>query len=39
LASNHEGNVDYFDKAFQMMLPPRLILPGFLFVAAIIAFS
>jgi cellulose synthase/poly-beta-1,6-N-acetylglucosamine synthase-like glycosyltransferase len=32
------GNVDYFDKAFQMMLPPRLILPGFLFVAAIIAF-
>ena len=33
-----KGNVDYFDKAFQMMLPPRLILPGFLFVAAIIAF-
>jgi cellulose synthase/poly-beta-1,6-N-acetylglucosamine synthase-like glycosyltransferase len=33
-----KGNIDYFDKAFQMMLPPRLILPGFLFLAAIIAF-
>jgi cellulose synthase/poly-beta-1,6-N-acetylglucosamine synthase-like glycosyltransferase len=33
-----KGNVDYFDKAFQMMLPPRLILPAFLFVAAIIAY-
>lgn len=33
-----KGNIDYFDKAFQMMLPPRLILPGFLFFAAIIAF-
>jgi cellulose synthase/poly-beta-1,6-N-acetylglucosamine synthase-like glycosyltransferase len=33
-----KGNVDYFDKAFQMILPPRLILPGFLFVATIIAF-
>tara|TARA_B100000809_G_C15134808_1_gene530098 strand:+ start:2069 stop:3256 length:1188 start_codon:yes stop_codon:yes gene_type:complete len=33
-----KGNVDYFDKAFQMMLPPRLILPGFLFATAIIAF-
>lgn len=32
------GNLDYFDKAFQMILPPRLILPGFLFIAAIIAF-
>jgi hypothetical protein len=25
-----KGNIDYFDKAFQMMLPPRLILPGFI---------
>jgi cellulose synthase/poly-beta-1,6-N-acetylglucosamine synthase-like glycosyltransferase len=33
-----KGNLDYFDKAFQMMLPPRLILPGFLFVTAIIAY-
>tara|TARA_B110000091_G_C13771322_1_gene456829 strand:- start:330 stop:1511 length:1182 start_codon:yes stop_codon:yes gene_type:complete len=33
-----KGNLDYFDKAFQMMLPPRLILPGFLFSTAIIAF-
>jgi len=33
-----KGNVDYFDKAFQMMLPPRLILPGFLFFVAIITF-
>ncbi len=33
-----KGNLDYFDKAFQMMLPPRLILPGFLFFTAIIAF-
>jgi cellulose synthase/poly-beta-1,6-N-acetylglucosamine synthase-like glycosyltransferase len=33
-----KGNLDYFDKAFQMMLPPRLILPGFLFITAIIAF-
>jgi cellulose synthase/poly-beta-1,6-N-acetylglucosamine synthase-like glycosyltransferase len=33
-----KGNLDYFDKAFQMTLPPRLILPGFLFVTAIIAF-
>lgn len=33
-----KGNIDYFDKAFQMMLPPRLILPVFLFFAAIIAF-
>jgi cellulose synthase/poly-beta-1,6-N-acetylglucosamine synthase-like glycosyltransferase len=33
-----KGNVDYFDKAFQMILPPRLILPGFLFVATIFAF-
>lgn len=33
-----KGNVDYFDKAFQMILPPRLILPGFLFITVIIAF-
>lgn len=33
-----KGNVDYFDKAFQMMLPPRLILPGFLFIASVVAF-
>ncbi|PQJ76954.1 glycosyltransferase [Polaribacter glomeratus] len=33
-----KGNIDYFDKAFQMMLPPRLILHGFLFAAVIIAF-
>lgn len=32
------GNVDYFDKAFQMMLPPRLILPGVLFFITAIAF-
>ncbi|MEC5164351.1 cellulose synthase/poly-beta-1,6-N-acetylglucosamine synthase-like glycosyltransferase [Flavobacterium sp. PL11] len=33
-----KGNIDYFDKAFQMILPPRLILPGFLFITAIIAY-
>jgi cellulose synthase/poly-beta-1,6-N-acetylglucosamine synthase-like glycosyltransferase len=33
-----KGNIDYFNKAFQMMLPPRLLLPGFLFIAAIVAF-
>lgn len=33
-----KGNIDYFDKAFQMMLPPRLILHGFLFAAVIFAF-
>lgn len=33
-----KGNVNYFDKAFQMILPPRIILPGFLFLAAIISF-
>lgn len=33
-----KGNIDYFDKAFQMMLPPRLILLGFLFVASIVSF-
>ncbi|MEL6846345.1 MAG: glycosyltransferase, partial [Bacteroidota bacterium] len=27
-----KGNVDFFDKAFQMILPPRLILPGVLFL-------
>jgi cellulose synthase/poly-beta-1,6-N-acetylglucosamine synthase-like glycosyltransferase len=26
-----QGNVDFFDKACQMLLPPRLMLPGFLF--------
>jgi len=33
-----EGNKDYFNKAFQMMLPPRLILLGFLFLIVIVAF-
>ncbi|MFS4416473.1 glycosyltransferase [Maribacter sp. 2307ULW6-5] len=33
-----KGNVNYFDKAFQMILPPRLLLPGFLFGAAVIAY-
>lgn len=33
-----KGNINYFDKAFQMILPPRLLLPGFLFMAAIIAY-
>lgn len=31
-------NVDYYDRAFQMMLPPRLILPGILLAAVFIAF-
>lgn len=33
-----KGNVDFFDKALQMILPPRLILPGVLFLGAVIAF-
>lgn len=33
-----KGNINYFDKAFQMILPPRLLLPGFLFAAAVIAY-
>ena len=32
------GNVDYYDRAFQMMLPPRLILPGILLASVFIAF-
>lgn len=32
-----KGNVDFFDKALQMILPPRLILPGVLFIGAVIA--
>ena len=33
-----KGNVDYFDKAFQMVLPPRLLLPGFLLIITIVAY-
>jgi len=32
------GNIEYFNKAFQMMLPPRLILLGFLFVSVCFTF-
>jgi cellulose synthase/poly-beta-1,6-N-acetylglucosamine synthase-like glycosyltransferase len=31
-----KGNIDYFDKAYQMMLPPRLLFPGFLFILFVI---
>jgi cellulose synthase/poly-beta-1,6-N-acetylglucosamine synthase-like glycosyltransferase len=34
-----KGNIDYFDKAYQMMLPPRLLFPGFLFAAAVITYA
>ncbi len=32
-----KGNVDFFDKAIQMILPPRLILPGVLFIGLVLA--
>ena len=32
-----KGNVDFFNKAFQMMLPPRLLIPVTLFLGTIIA--
>ena len=32
-----KGNFNYFDKAFQMILPPRLILLGFLFFASLVS--
>ncbi|MDP5171528.1 MAG: glycosyltransferase family 2 protein [Bacteroidia bacterium] len=32
-----KGNIDFFDKACQMILPPRLILPGVLFIGFVIA--
>ncbi|GAB4424778.1 MAG: glycosyltransferase family 2 protein [Bacteroidia bacterium] len=32
-----QGNIDYFDKACQMMLPPRLMLPGLLLAGALLA--
>lgn len=31
-----QGNVDFFNKAIQMALPPRLLLPGLLFIGALI---
>ncbi len=33
-----KGNIDYFDKAYQMMLPPRLLFPGFLFAVAVVTY-
>ncbi len=32
-----EGNVDYFNKAFQMILPPRLLLPGILVILSVVS--
>jgi len=32
------GNIDFFNKTLQLILPPRLILPSVLFVGMIIAF-
>lgn len=33
-----KGNFDFFNKAFQMMLPPRLLMPFFILIFAIISF-
>jgi cellulose synthase/poly-beta-1,6-N-acetylglucosamine synthase-like glycosyltransferase len=33
-----ERNINYFNKAFQMILPPRLILLGFLFISSVVSF-
>lgn len=32
-----KGNVDYFDKVIQMIMPPRIILAGILFIAVFIS--
>jgi cellulose synthase/poly-beta-1,6-N-acetylglucosamine synthase-like glycosyltransferase len=32
-----KGNIDYFDKVLQMIMPPRIILAGILFIASFIS--
>lgn len=32
-----KGNFDYFNKAYQMMLPPRLLMPGLLLAVVVLA--
>ncbi len=32
-----KGNVDYFDKVIQMIMPPRIILAGVLFISVIVS--
>jgi cellulose synthase/poly-beta-1,6-N-acetylglucosamine synthase-like glycosyltransferase len=32
-----KGNVDYFDKVIQMIMPPRIILAGVLFISVVVS--